>query len=147
MQIDGDVLIGYTDWERQKWHDWLAHHTEALRTSVGPHGDNQTVGDVVKHIFSAEKRYIERLSDEPLTDTASIPNDNLEALFELGQQSRQALKNFIESLPAASWDILKGFRVCWVVPEGDAEEDCSPRPNSRNTSLGANCNCASPERF
>ena len=51
MQIDGDVLIGYTDWERQKWHDWLAHHTEALRTSVGPHGDNQAVGDVVKHIF------------------------------------------------------------------------------------------------
>jgi hypothetical protein len=51
MQIDGDVLIGYTDWERQKWHDWLAHHTEALKTSVGPHGDNQTVGDVVKHTF------------------------------------------------------------------------------------------------
>jgi hypothetical protein len=48
---------------------------------MGPHGDNQTVGDVVKHIFSAEKRYIERLSDEPLTDTASIPNDNLEALL------------------------------------------------------------------
>ena len=32
MQIDGDVLIGYTDWERQKWHDWLGHHSEALRT-------------------------------------------------------------------------------------------------------------------
>ena len=24
MQIDGNTLIGYTDWERQKWHDWLA---------------------------------------------------------------------------------------------------------------------------
>ena len=53
MQIDGNVLIGYTDWERQKWHDWLGHHSEALRTNMGPHGDNQTVGDVVKHIFSA----------------------------------------------------------------------------------------------
>src|SRR5215467_6641108 len=99
MQIDGNVLIGYTDWERQEWHDWLEHHSEALKTSMGPHGDNQSVGDVVKHIFSAEKRYIERLSDEPLTDTASIPNDNLEALFELAQQSRQALKGFIESFP------------------------------------------------
>jgi len=101
MQIDGNVLIAYTDREQQKWHD-----SEALKTSMGPHGNNQTVSGVVKHIFSAEKRYIERLSDEPLTDTASIPNDNLEALFELGQQSRQALKDFIESFPAPSWDIL-----------------------------------------
>ena len=114
MQIDGSVLIGYTDWERKKWHDWLEHHSEALKISMGPHGDNQTVGEVVKHIFSAEKRYIERLADEPLTDTASIPNDNLEALFELGQQSRQALKDFIESFPAPSWDILKDFEfVGW----------------------------------
>ena len=81
---------------------------------MGPHGDNQTFGDVVKHIFSAEKRYIERLSDEPLTDTASIPNDNLEALFELGQQSRQGLKDFIESFPGPSWDILRDFEfVGW----------------------------------
>jgi hypothetical protein len=50
---------------------------------MGPHGDNQTVGNVVIHIFSAEKRYIERLSDKPLTDTALIPSDNLEALFEI----------------------------------------------------------------
>ena len=69
MQIDGNVLIGYTDWERQKWHDWLEHQSEALKTSMGPHGDDQTVGDVVKHIFSAEKRYIERLSDRYRLDS------------------------------------------------------------------------------
>jgi uncharacterized damage-inducible protein DinB len=109
MQIDGNVLIDYTDWERQKWHDWLGQHPEALKCSMGAHGYSQTVGEVVKHIFSAEKRYIERLSDEPLTDSASIPNDDLEALFELGQQSRQGLKNFIEGFPAASWDIPKDF--------------------------------------
>ena len=114
MQIDGNVLIGYTDWERQKWHDWLGQHREALRTSTGLHGDDQTVGEVVKHIFSAEKRYIERLSDEPLTDSGSIPNDDLEALFEFGQESRQGLKTFIEGFPASSWDILKGFEfVGW----------------------------------
>jgi len=49
-----------------------------------------------------------------LTDTASIPSDNLEALFKLGQKSRQGLKDFIESLPAPSWDILKDFEfVGW----------------------------------
>jgi uncharacterized damage-inducible protein DinB len=114
MQIDGKVLIAYTDWEREKWHDWLGQHREALNASMGPHGDNQTIGEVVKHIFSAEKRYVERLCGEPLTDTASIPNDNLEALFEFGQQSRQGLKDFIESFPAPSWDIPKDFQfVGW----------------------------------
>ena len=114
MQIDGDVLIGYTDWERQKWRDWFGQHSEALKTSMGPHGDNQIVGDVVKHIFSAEKRYVERLSDEPLTDTALIPSDNLEALFELGQRSRQSLKDFVESFPEQNWDTLRDFEfVGW----------------------------------
>ena len=114
MQIDGDVLIAYTDWERQKWQDWFGQHREALRTSWGAHGDNQTVGEVVKHIFCAEKRYIERLSDQPLTDTVSIPNDSFEAIFELGRKSRQGLKDFVESVPAASWEALKDFEfVGW----------------------------------
>ena len=69
----------------------------------------------MKYLFSAEKRHIERLSDEPLTDTAAIPNDNLEALFELGQQSRQALKDFIESFPS---------------PKGDEESQCTSKAQS-----------------
>jgi len=59
MQIDGNTLIGYTDWERQKWHDWLEHHSEALKTSMGPHGDNQTVGDcpnASSHDFGSDFR-------------------------------------------------------------------------------------------
>lgn len=112
MQIDVSVLMEYTDWERQKWHDWLQQHGEVLKTSVGPHGDNrfQTVGDVVKHIFSAEKRYVDRLSGKPLADTASVPNDNLEALFEFGQQSRKALTEFVFTFPAEEWDVPKDFQ-------------------------------------
>jgi uncharacterized damage-inducible protein DinB len=48
------------------------------------------VGDLVRHIFSAEKRYIDRLSNRPLTDADSIPNGNVEALFQFGRQSRTA---------------------------------------------------------
>ena len=107
-------LIEYTDWERGKWHDWLRPHgDEILATSAGPHGDGrfQTVGDVVRHIFSAEKRYIDRLSNRPLTDTASIPNSNVEALFQFGRQSRKDLKEFVEIFPAQDWDILQDFSL------------------------------------
>jgi uncharacterized damage-inducible protein DinB len=107
-------LIEYTDWERQKWYDWLRQHgDQVLKTGVGSHGDGrfQTVGDVLRHIFSAETRYVERLSDQPLTDTASIPTDNLEALFQFGRQSRKALKEFAETLPAQEWDAPKEFTM------------------------------------
>jgi uncharacterized damage-inducible protein DinB len=78
---------------------------------VGPHADSrfQSVGDLVKHIFSAETRYVERLSDKPLTETASISNDNLEFLFEFGQHGRKALAEFVGSFPVEQWDVLKEF--------------------------------------
>src|SRR5439155_21550822 len=68
-------LLDYTDWERQKWQAWfLQHGADVLKITAGPHGDGRfgAVGDLVRHIFSAEKRYVERLSGRSLTDTASI---------------------------------------------------------------------------
>jgi uncharacterized damage-inducible protein DinB len=105
-------FIEYTDWERGKWFDWFRQHGDgALATSAGPHGDGrfQTVGDVVRHIFSAEKRYIDRLSNRPLTDTASIPNGDVEALFDFGRQTRADLKEFVSNFPAQDWDVPQEF--------------------------------------
>ena len=59
-------LIQYTDWECSRWYDWLLRRgDDVLTTSAGPNGDGrfQSVGDVIRHIFSAEKRYIDRLSN------------------------------------------------------------------------------------
>lgn len=114
LNLSLNDLMDYTDWERQKWHNWLLQHGEqALKISAGPHGDGRfgTVGELVRHIFSSEKRYVERLSDRSLTDTGSVPNDNIEALFRLGRQSRTELKEFVETFPAQDWDTLKDFKI------------------------------------
>ena len=79
-------LIDYTDWERQKWHERLRQQgNEVLKAGVGPHGDGRfgTVGELARHIFSAAKRYVERLMGRPLTDTSTVPADNLEAAFSV----------------------------------------------------------------
>ena len=107
-------LIEYTDWERGKWHDWLRKHGDgALAISAGPHGDGrfQTVGDQVRHIFSAEKRYVDRLWNRPLTDTASLSSSNLEALFQFGQQSRTDLKELIKTFPGKDWDVPQDLNL------------------------------------
>src|SRR5437588_28038 len=81
--------------------EWLRQHGPVLEISTGPHGDGRfgTVGELVGHMFSAEKRYVERLSGRPMTDTATIPGNDCEALFAFGEQSRRELRDFIGTLP------------------------------------------------
>jgi uncharacterized damage-inducible protein DinB len=107
-------LLEYTDWDRRRWHTWFGRHgTSALQISVGPHGDGRfkVVGDVVRHIFSAEKRYVDRLSGRSLTDTASLATDNVDALFDFARHSRHDLRTFIDTLPAQDWDAPQEFAL------------------------------------
>ena len=114
VQLSLNDLIDYTDWERQKWRERLREcGNEALKTSVGPNGDGRftTIGEAVRHIFSAERRYVERLLNRPLTDTGSVPADDVEALFQFGDKSRKELKDFVEQFPAQQWDVLFEFKL------------------------------------
>ncbi len=107
VSLDLNELLRYTDWERRKWENGFRQQGDAvLQISAGSHGDGrfQQVGELVKHIFSAEKRYVERLSGRPLTDTATLPHDRIEPLFAFGSASRNSLKQFMEQLPSAEWD-------------------------------------------
>jgi uncharacterized damage-inducible protein DinB len=117
LNLSVNDLLEYTDWERQRWHSWLQQHgKDALELSYGPHGDGRfaTVGDVIKHIFGAEKRYVERLYNQPLTDAASIPN-TIQALFEFSQQSRAEFKQLLETFPAQEWDTQREFKILTFV--------------------------------
>ena len=114
FQMGLDVLMAYTEWERDEWHAWFQQHgSPALATTVGPHTDGRfdTVGALVRHIFSAETRYIDRLSGRPLTDTASVPSDDVEALFLFGRQSRQGLRAFYDAFAATEWDVPQELPV------------------------------------
>jgi hypothetical protein len=84
---------------------------------------------LIRHIFSAEKRYIDRLSNRPLTDTSSIPNNSIEALFQFGRQSRADLKAFVESCPAQDWDIPQDFQSDEQFSESHTQKTCCPRPD------------------
>ena len=108
VNFDFNELLDYSDWERQLWYDWFQKRgNEVLKISAGPNGDGrfQTVGDLIRHIFSAEKRYVDRLCDRSLTDPSSIRTDEVDALFQFGQQSRNDLKQLVETFPAQAWDI------------------------------------------
>jgi uncharacterized damage-inducible protein DinB len=54
---------------------------------------------------------VERLSGRPLTDPATIPADNVDALFAFGRQSRADLREFIATFPAQDWDVTQEFTI------------------------------------
>src|SRR5215471_18555638 len=101
-----DELFEYTEWERGKWRERLHRHGEqVLDLAAGPHGDGrfETVRDLLKHIFAAEKRYVERLTGRPLTDHESIPSGSVDELFQFGAQSRQELQQLVAAFPFQDW--------------------------------------------
>ena len=107
-------LIEFTGWERRQWRERLsAHGDAALGTGVGAHGDGrfETVGDLVKHIFIAEKHHVDRLSNRPITDVSTIPGDTVEKLFAFGERSRRDLAAFVAAEPADDWDAPREYEI------------------------------------
>ena len=107
IQLSLNDLMDYTDWDRGKWHALLREPgAGALGIGVGPHGDGrvQNVGELIRHIFSAERRYVERLSGRAVSDTSGFAADDADALFRFGAETRAELRRFVDALPAERWD-------------------------------------------
>lgn len=107
-------LLAYTDWDREQWHAWFRHQgPAALDVGLGPNGDGRinSVGELVRHIFSAEKRYVERALGKPLTDTSTVSTSDVDALFAFGVVSRTALRELLGTMPAERWDIPHEMQI------------------------------------
>ncbi|MBY0497243.1 MAG: DinB family protein [Cyanobacteria bacterium] len=113
LGLSFDDLIEYTEWQRVRWRAWFRGRPEALALSTGGHSDGRfaTVGDVVRHIFSAELRYVQRLEGEALFDLATIPTDDVEKLFSTGDETRRRLKRLLQSLSSDQWDVPRQFTM------------------------------------
>jgi uncharacterized damage-inducible protein DinB len=101
-----DDLLSYSDRDRAQWHAWFrAQGAATLAVDMGAHntGRIRNVGELVRHIFSAEKRYVQRSLQVPLMDTSVIPASDIEALFAFGQESRRSLRELLDSFPDAEW--------------------------------------------
>jgi uncharacterized damage-inducible protein DinB len=113
LTMTANDLVEYTAWQRQRWRDWFHQHPEALRCSAGPHGDGrfESVIDLVKHVFSAEQRYVQRLRDQPLTDRGAAPFGGIDALFAAGEAGRQTLVTHLKTMEPEVWDLPRQFTI------------------------------------
>jgi uncharacterized damage-inducible protein DinB len=123
-------LMDYTEWERQKWHDRLRQEgNEILKTSAGPHGDGRfaTLGELIRHIFSAETRYVDRLSGRTITDTGSVPTDSLDALFQVGPTEPEVLKGLHRNVPRSGVGRPAGTQADEFLSKSNTQKDRGAR--------------------
>jgi uncharacterized damage-inducible protein DinB len=114
LALDVQDLVGYSTWQRAVWQSWFAQKGPApLAVTTGDHGDGRfpTIGGLIRHIFSSELRYAQRIAGVPVTDTTAVAIDDPAALFMLGAVGRASFIGVVKTLPAAQWTIPLEFHL------------------------------------
>lgn len=87
-------LLDYTAAETARWAEYFTAHPETLEFPFAT-GRTATVRGAVQHIFAVERRYADRLLDEPVSAYDVIPTDSVDALFAAGEDARARLVRYL----------------------------------------------------
>ncbi len=93
-------LLDYTAGEAEGWAEYFEAHSEALDLPFAE-GRMSTVRGAVQHVFAVERRYADRLNDEPVSGYEAIPTDSAAAMFEAGRDARARLERFLATASGA----------------------------------------------
>ena len=109
------TLLEYTSAEQHRWHDWFVEHPEAWAIPFAT-GRMATIGGVVAHIFAVEQRYAQRLLDLDVTAWEDFRQTSMEDVFELGDNARAMLVDFLTSAPESELDRVLTFQTLTAGP-------------------------------
>ena len=104
------VLLEITSREHHHWRDWFVEHPKAWAVPFAT-GRMATVGGVVLHIFAVELRYTQRLLDQEVTSWEGFRQTSIEDVFELGDNARAQLVQFLTTAPEAELDRVLTFQT------------------------------------
>jgi uncharacterized damage-inducible protein DinB len=111
LALTFDELVRYTNMERDKWRLWFASHAEAVEAPVQPGGRLPTVGKLIDHIFLVERRHLERLTSQPVSNTTGLTGNNAPPLFDFGASVRRELEQYVADLSDDEIDTVREFNI------------------------------------
>jgi uncharacterized damage-inducible protein DinB len=111
LNLRYDELLRYTNEERQKWHDWLLAHPAAMDATVQPGGRLPTVGKLIDHILLGERRFLQRLTDAPISESTGLTGNNVPPLFAFGASVRRELEQYLSTLDEDEADQSRTFVI------------------------------------
>jgi len=94
LDISYDELLRYSNDEREKWRQWFQSHPTAMEVTMQPGGRFPTVGKLIDHIFLVERRHLQRLTGDPLSNSTGLTGNNAPPLFDYGASVRRELEQF-----------------------------------------------------
>jgi uncharacterized damage-inducible protein DinB len=98
-----ETLLELTSTEHHRWRDWFVDHPNAWTVPFAT-GRMATIGNVVLHIFGVELRYTQRLLDQEVTTWEEMQQTSIEDVFELGDNARGQLVQFLTTAPEQELD-------------------------------------------
>jgi uncharacterized damage-inducible protein DinB len=104
------ALLELTSTEHHRWHQWFIEHPAAWDVSFAS-GRMATIGQLVLHIFAVELRYTQRLLDQEVTRWEDFLQTSIEDVFELGDNARAQLVDFMTNAPESELDRILTFET------------------------------------
>ena len=111
LTLSVDELLRYTGAERDKWRAWFVQHPAAVDLPVQPGGRLPTVGTLIDHIFLVERRHLQRLTRDPLSDSTGLTAAGALPLFDYGESVRRELARYVGELDPTVVNELRTFEV------------------------------------
>lgn len=105
-----EALLELTSTEHHRWHQWFLEHPAAWSAPFAT-GRMATIGQLVLHIFAVELRYTQRLLDQEITRWEDFSQTSVEDVFELGDNARAQLVEFLTSVSESELDRVLTFET------------------------------------
>ena len=111
LTITYDELLRYTNGEREKWRSWFTAHPAAIDAPLQSGGRFPTTGKLIDHIFLVERRHLQRLTGDRLSEQTGLTGNNAPPLFDYGASVRRELEQFVADLDEDAADQPRSIQV------------------------------------
>ena len=98
LTIEFPQLLAYSDYERQKWRDWIAADPTRLSIVLQPGGRFPTAAELLDHIFLVERRHLCRLQGSTPPEETGVPLGDWPRLFEYADLVRADFRRYVSDL-------------------------------------------------
>jgi len=109
LTIEFARLLAYSDYERQKWHDWIAADPQRMSIVLQPGGRFPTAAELLDHIFFVERRHLCRLQGSTPPEESGVPLGNVQRLFEYADLVRADFRQYTSTLT----DVVADGVITW----------------------------------
>jgi uncharacterized damage-inducible protein DinB len=116
LTIQFAQLLAYSDYERQKWHDWIAADPARMSIVMQPGGRFPTAAELLDHVFFVERRHLSRLQGSTPPEESGVPLGDWQRLFEYAGLVRADLRQYVSDLTDVVADGLISWNAVGIGP-------------------------------